>query len=271
MGEFTFPGLGQEEARIIEALLESYLSGRGTLVRSAAVPEEPQEEIPEETPDDVDETGGGVSAAPPETLDYSLSFVIREEEAGRVLEMQVENLRTGELARYTGVYRSTGELALRARGMMETAFAPARNQGAGEGPGFSPASSRVYPTERGILGAWRGDRGIAMIRFFPQGRGMALFLSGVQMELSWRIEEGILLVDQVSPNHERYYHPAPYDEARRLVREAEPMHWELALFEGGSVLRGIRRAIGAHPGGDAEAGIAGEQETEWTRSPPGRP
>jgi hypothetical protein len=250
VGEFTFAGLGQEEARVIEALLQSYLSNQGILIPAVASAEASA---------DAEET------EPLHLPDYSLSFSVSQEEDSRILEMLVINVRTGETARYTGSYRNAGELALKARIMVEAVFAPAGTQGALE----SPAEPGAEPlTEQGIVGAWRGMQGIEIIRFFPRGRGIAFFSSGAQMELVWRIEENTLTISQASANTERYYHPAPYQAARRLAAEAEPMRWELSLYGGGILLRGFRRATEARSTDNDgwELIPAVTRECEWTRA-----
>jgi hypothetical protein len=107
-----------------------------------------------------------------------------------------------------------------------------------------------------------------MIRLQRDGRGVAVFSSGVQMVLSYVIEHNILRVWQISPNSERFYYPLPYDTARELAAGAEPMAWELSLYSRGTVLGGIKIATGVQlegnrvvkllPGGDI-------REVEWTR------
>jgi hypothetical protein len=260
LGEFTFSGVGQEEARVIETLLQAYLANRGTLV-PAGVPFEQAETEFYAAGEDV-ESPPVVPAALP---DYTLFFSITQNAESRILEMRIDNARTGETARYTGSYRSAGELALKAHAMVEAAFAAGGNQDSPEKPAALPAEAL---SERGIVGAWRGDRGIEIIRFFPRGRGIAFFSSGVQMELFWHIADTTLTVTQISPNNARYYYPAPYQVARRLAEEAEPMRWELSLYGGGLSLKGARFATEAREGEDGRVELepAAPRETEWIRT-----
>ncbi|MDR1899668.1 MAG: hypothetical protein LBQ55_06650, partial [Treponema sp.] len=101
------------------------------------------------------------------------------------------------------------------------------------------------------------------------GRGVAVFSSGAQMVLSWVIDNNTLRIQQISPNSERFYHPLPYETARQAAEGSEPMVWELSLFEGGTVLRGLRintalrlegnRVVEFIPNGDI-------RKVEWTRA-----
>jgi hypothetical protein len=88
------------------------------------------------------------------------------------------------------------------------------------------------------------------------------------MVLSWAVDDNILTIRQVSPNSERFYHPLPYEIARQAAEGSEPVLWELSLFKGGTVLRGLRintalriegnRVVEFIPGGDI-------RKVEWTR------
>jgi hypothetical protein len=138
-----------------------------------------------------------------------------------------------------------------------------------------PADGRPDPvpaeniTESRIMGSWKGESGIEMIRLYRGGRGMAVFSSGAQMALSYAIEDNVLTVRQVSPNSERYYYPLPYETARALSAGAEPMIWELRLYGRGSVLRGFKTVTGFHRDGDETELVPEIRAVEWTKGPGG--
>jgi hypothetical protein len=89
------------------------------------------------------------------------------------------------------------------------------------------------------------------------------------MVLSYVIENNVLKITQVSPNSERFYYPLPQETARQLAAGAEPMSWELSLYQQGTMLAGVRlstavrmegnQAVELLPGGDV-------REVIWTRA-----
>ncbi|MDR1100166.1 MAG: hypothetical protein LBL28_06755 [Treponema sp.] len=248
-------GIGLEESRLIESLILSYLADIGDLINyfDAARPEAP-----------LANTGNALESWPwPRPPDYTVTGTIHLERDSRIFLLELLNTKTGETYSFTSIYKTTGELALRARSILESAFAAG---------GFENGKKTETPpepiSESQIVGSWRGETGIEMIRLQRGGRGVAVFSSGAQMVLSYVIEDNTLRVWQISPNSERFYYPLPYEAARELSAGAEPMSWELSLFSGGTILGGIKiatgvqlegnRALNLLPGGDI-------REVEWTK------
>jgi hypothetical protein len=243
-------GLSAEESRIIETLIYSYINNLGEVF----------------IPPDLDFPSDG------RIPDYTFSGKIIQTADGLVLTLEVSGLGTGEKASLTSVYKTTAELALNARSMVEAAFV-----------GKSPPAGNAHPSERtgevltegNIIGTWRGEPGITVVRLRRGGRGLAVFSSGAQMNLLYSIENNALNVVQDSPNTEQYYqrqgNPSvriPYLVARRLSEEAKPMRWELFLYENGTILRGIKTASVIHS--DLEKILTVThgtiQEVEWIRT-----
>ncbi|MDR1279060.1 MAG: hypothetical protein LBK02_09935 [Treponema sp.] len=246
-------GIGIEESRLIESLILSYLADIGELI-SYFDPARTGEPFAN------DENAPDSWSRPP---DYTVTGTIHLERDSRIFLLELLNTKTGETCSFTSIYKSTGELVLKARSILESAFAAG---------GFENGKKTEAPpepiSESQIVGSWRGETGIEMIRLQRGGRGVAVFSSGAQMVLSYVIEDNTLRVWQISPNSERFYYPLPYDAARELSAGAEPMTWELSLFSGGTVLGGIKiatgvqlegnRALNLLPGGDI-------REVEWTK------
>jgi hypothetical protein len=246
-------GIGAEESRLIESLIQSYLSDIGEVVNyfdAALAPE-------------LLETAGNSFDSWNQIPDYTVTGTIHLERDSRIFLLELLNTRTGKTYSFTSIYKTTGELVLKARSILETAFAAGGFE-AGEKPEALPG-----PISEGqIVGTWRGEEGIEMIRLQRGGRGVAVFSSGAQMVLSYVIEDKTLRVWQVSPNSEWFYYPLPYEAARALAAGAEPMAWELSLYSAGTVLGGIKIATGVQlegnqvlkllPGGDI-------REVEWIR------
>jgi hypothetical protein len=247
-------GIGIEESRLIESLIQSYLSDIGEVINyfDASLAPDPFAEA------------GNVLDSWTRIPDYTVTGTIHLERDSRIFVLELLNTRTGESFSITSIYKTTGELALKARSVLESAFAAG---------GLEPEGRReTVPEpvhEDRVLGTWRGEPGVEMIRLQRGGRGVAIFSSGAQMVLSYVIDGTTLRVWQVSPNSERFYYPLPYEAARELAAGAEPMTWELSLYDGGSTLGGIKIATGLQyegdrivrllPGGDI-------REVEWTRS-----
>jgi hypothetical protein len=239
---FIIEGLRFEEGRIIETLIYSYISAIGEVHDSPNLANE-----------------ASLTSAGRQIPDYTFSASVIQDQDNRVLIMEIGRPRTGEVNTFTSMHRTTGELALKVRSIVESAFS-------GEpGPARTAEAERLTETE--ISGAWRGDAGIEMIRLNQNGRGTAIFSSGAQMNLRYIIENNSLKVIQSSRNTERFYHPVPYPVARELAAEAEPMQWELWLFENGTVLKGIKVMTGVRYEGNRVLEIlpGSASEAEWTK------
>nr|WP_245534805.1 hypothetical protein [Treponema primitia] len=240
---FTIEGLGLEESRFIEALIQSYVGDIGELEMRFTTP------------------------------DYIISGSIILDQDSPILSLDIIKTSTGERAYYKSTYKTTTDLALKARSLVETAFSMTNPSPA---VGMGPSAHEEAPqteipqetlSEGKILGTWRGDTGVEIVRLQPGGTGRAILSSGVQMSLVYRIDGNTLKVTQNSPNTERFYYPIPFDIARELKAQAEPWQWELFLYEEGTVLRGIKtsteveyednRIIELRPGSIREA--------EWTK------
>jgi hypothetical protein len=254
-------GIGVEESRLVETLIRSYLADIGEVISyfDAVMEEDPFA------------ASAGIPDSWPRAPDYVFSGSIALDQDGRIFSLRLHNTGTGETGSFTAVYRSPGELLLKARSLLESAFAAGGSERPREPPeGERNAAGTVRENigEQQILGTWRGETGIEMVRLQRGGRGVAVFSSGAQMVLSWIIDDNTLKIQQVSPNSERFYHPLPYEIARQAVEGSEPVVWELSLFERGTVLRGPRintalrlegnRVVEFIPGGDI-------RKVEWTR------
>lgn len=246
---FTSQGLGTEEARIIESLVGSYFTALGGFAVSGSAgeffsPGPPGESDPGRPPD------------------YTLSGSITLERDNRILMLEIGRPATGEVTYYTSAHKTTGELVLKIRSLIESVFA--MDAGGEELEEAEPE----FLTEGVITGTWRGDRGIELIRLRRGGTGTAIFSSGAQMDLNYSIDSNTLKVVQSSPNTERYYHPVPYGVAKQLVLDAEPMRWELLLYEKGASLRGIKIATAVRYEGDTilEILLHSARDAEWTRA-----
>ena len=244
---FYTQGIGIEETRFIETLIQSYLTDVGEVVNFFDNPQPGDDLFP-----------GTWTRAP----DYVLSGSVYLERDNRIFTLEIHNTLTKETSRTTSSHKTASDLVLRARSLVESMFTERGNEALAEAP--EPI------TENLIAGTWRGETGIEMIRLQQGGRGVAFFSSGAQMNLSYAIEGNILKVRQNSPNLERFYYPLPYGVARQLSEEAEPMRWELLLYSGGTHLRGVRISTEAKMNGDVLVELLREtpRDSFWVRANP---
>jgi hypothetical protein len=264
---FTFEGLGPEESRIIETLFQSYLNTLGTLVYPMEI-------------DGVEVLvrGGSVVSETEIVPDFTFSGRVIFDQDVRHLRVTISNTHTGDVSSFSSTYRTTGELVLKARAFVESALSVGNFNLTTLGTAASPPenaannaaeTAKAEPlSERSVTGMWRGDLGIELVRLQRDGRGIAVFSSGAQMPLIYRIRDNTLFISQNSPNTERYYHPAPYAVARILAAASEPMRWEFLLYDNGATLRGIRIITAARYEGDRVLELTpnSAQETEWAKT-----
>jgi hypothetical protein len=263
---FSFEGLGIQESQIIETLFYSYLSSLGIPIYPAA--QNPRARSGE------DAGLAGMEIIP----DFTFSVQVVLDRDFRLLKVTVGNIRSGEISSFSSAYKTTGELALKSRAFMESVLisgVPARRaaplvtenaaygmEGALQGPKAEPLD------ERNIIGTWKGDWGIEMVRLQRGRRGVAILASGARMDFSYTIADNTLFITQSSANQERYYHPLPYHVARVLAAGAEPMRWEFLLYDNGTVLRGIRIATAARYEGQEVLELIpnSARESAWTKT-----
>jgi hypothetical protein len=198
-----------------------------------------------------------------DSVDYELFGGLNYDGVDTVITLNVKNLNTGEIVSYTSAHKNSSDMVLKLRSIVQTLF----HEGAP-----SPADSGASPmaeeiTMNAIIGLWRADGGIEMVNFQRDGTTIAFFSSGERMSLKFTIENNILKIIQNSPNRERYYQGQSYDIVRELTQKAQPLYFELQLFDSGLTLRGKRiettAAIGAN--GAIQLTHNTERATEWKR------
>jgi hypothetical protein len=247
---FSIEGIGADEGLLLESLIHSYLADIGEVINY----------FPMKADSFVENQS--VIDSWTKIPNYTVSGSVHLDKDNRVLRMDVGDMAAGTVNSYSYSYKSAGELALKTRSMLENAF-PAEK---------SPERRQNIPlpeniNENRVMGSWRGETGIEMVRLHRGGRGTAVFSSGAQMALAYVIENNTLKVRQVSPNSDRYYHPLPQETAKKIAAGAEPMTWELKLYERGSALRGLKSFTGLRTENDSTELVQGETlEIEWIRT-----
>jgi hypothetical protein len=247
---FYTKGIGIEESRFVETLVQSYLSEFGSVVNffDSSMPD------------------GSWSKAP----DYVISGSIYLEAEERIFTLEFHNAGTGETLSSTTVHRTASDMVLKARTLVESLI-PGKAMEKALTVNIENESLRINNpeaiSERDVIGAWKGETGVEMIRLQQDGRGVAFFSSGARMNLTYTIENNTLKVRQASPNTERFYYPLPYGVAKQLSAEAGPMTWELFMYSGGTHLKGVRISTEAKVEGNMLVELMPDKETktEWTR------
>lgn len=251
---FYTRGIDFEEIRFVESLIQSYLSDFGEVVNYFG---------------DASGGSGGFPDSWTRAPDYVLTGSIYLERDARIFTLEIHNTQTGDTARFTSTHKTSSDMVLKARSLVETAFSSSDRIGVLPGEEGSPEEEEPeILTESAVAGTWRGESGIEMIRLQQGGRGTAFFSSGAQMSLSYTIENNTLKVKQNSPNTERYYYPLPYGAAKQLSAEADPMTWELLLYSGGTYLKGFRRSAEARVDENMIVELIPDatRDAEWVRS-----
>ena len=227
---FVSQGLSNEETYFIESLIQSYVSDAGELIFS-------YDNLPSDT---YLLSDGLLTGSWNKNPDYILSGSIYLERNTRIFTLEIRNTHTNEIAKTTTEHKTAGDLVLRSRSLVESII---KFPLLSEMESAAVNDGRETPqkiTENSITGTWRGEPGIEIIRLQPGKRGTAFFSSGVQMNLSYVIENNTLKIWQNSPNIERFYYPNPPEIAKLLSEQAEPMRWEFMLYSGGNRLRGTK-------------------------------
>ncbi|MDR2758132.1 MAG: hypothetical protein LBB78_01990 [Spirochaetaceae bacterium] len=243
---FTVQGIPIDEAGIIVSLIQSYMGDLGNDVIF---------------PDSSFNTDTAYNSGPFRSPEYILSGSIIREGENRILVLEFYNQSTDERVLYTSIHKTLSDLALKARSLVVSAF-DIKSE---------PEGTETEPPEQltvnKLAGTWRGDAAIQLVRLRRNMGGMAIFTSGAQMNLTYTIENNTLMVFQDSPNTERFYHPLPYQAARRLSAEAEPMRWEFKLYGKGGMLRGKRIETKARYEGEQVLELIPgvEQPAEWIK------
>jgi hypothetical protein len=178
--------------------------------------------------------------------DYIVSGNIYLEEEMFKFVLEIQNTAAGETSTLSLDIRSKNELALRTGSLVKAAFSP--------------------QVERAV-GTWRGEQGIEFIRLYNSGQGLAVFSTGARMSLSWDIAGNTLRVRQTSPYSTQFYPNTPPEWAAELTKKAEPLRWEMAIYEDRNTLRGDRIFTAVSDQGMQL--LFGQRETvEWARSIP---
>lgn len=260
---FTSAGVGADETKTIENLVESYVS---ELDQFRLIAQEDRDLVLSEwefavSSGTANEEGaekiGSLLAA-----DYILTGSVGAVGDNRVLTLEMVKVKTGEKRSVSAVHPSLSELALDARSVVQQVF--------DRELAVEDSTDHEKPVELSedlITGSWRGDKGIELVRILRGGKAIAILSSGAKMELDYSMENGTLHLVQASANTERFYHPVPYKVAVQLVALAQPMEWRLKPVAKGAVLRGTKISTAVRYEQDAILEVKKDsiRDAEWTR------
>lgn len=258
---FESSAVGEGETKTIESLVQSYVSELGDF--RLVTPSDREKALSEQEfaalVNDPAQSGAGALLA----AQYLLSGRIGTIGEDRVLTLQAVKVKTGEKKIVSAIYRTMSELALGTRSLVLQVFERGEQRTEETASAFASTIR-----EEDLTGAWRGDKGIELVRIFRGGRAVAVFSSGVQMDLVYRIRDGEVRFAQTSQNTARFYHPVPYAVAQELVKSAKPMEWFFRLAEDGSALQGTKTATAVLYEGSAVKELLhdSKREAEWTKA-----
>jgi len=255
---FSSPNDLQNEALQIEKLVQSYITELH-LFRLVATAD--RDKILSEWEFSVNETlsdatntrqlGNLLSA------DFLLQGTLGTLGNNYVMTLEVLKTKTGEKVSFSSIEPSVDMLSSNLKTLLAKTFMQQNTE-----------IQKTIDSEKDILGTWRGDKGIEIVRLFPGGTGQAIFTSGARMDLKYTIESGNLVIYQVSANTERYYHPLPYKVARQLVFLAKPMRWIFTDLINNTILQGKKISTAARYEADQLLEVIHdtERDAEWVRT-----
>lgn len=261
---FYAPAELQNEGLQIEKLVQSYITDMD-LFRLIAT--EDRNRVLSEWEFSVNDSLTDVSATQKLgtllSADYLLQGTLGKLGSSYLLTLEVIKVKSGEKVSFTSIEPSVDLLSANLKKILAKTFI----QQSDNSKDVNRGSQKSSITENDIIGTWRGDKGIEIIRLYPGGHGQAIFTSGARMELTYTIDAGVLLVSQNSPNTERYYHPLPYRVAHQLVSLAQPMKWMFTSLVNNTILRGKKLSTAVRYNGEQliEVIHGTEREAEWIR------
>lgn len=231
-------GISDDEADTIDALVQSYVSSVDGFRLVAAADRErilSELEFAVAAGDPAKPKAAAFAAA-----DFLLSASIRRVDATLVFTLEIIKVKTGEKKSYSGIYPNVSALLLDTRALVLRVFE--REAPAAAAPAAAAAQTAPELTESRLIGSWRGDKGIELVRIQHGGTAVALMSSGAQMQLTYTISGSVLRIVQASPNIDRFYYPLPFAVAQQFAALAKPMEWTFELSADGASLRGKKTA-----------------------------
>ncbi|OHE69708.1 MAG: hypothetical protein A2413_20920 [Treponema sp. RIFOXYC1_FULL_61_9] len=258
---FEASGVGIDETRTIENLVQSYVSELDEFRLIAA---EDRDAVLSEwefsaVAGMADAGADSIKIGALLSADYLLTGSVGALGDDRALTLQVIRTKNGEKRSVSVVHRSTSELALSARSLVRKIF---------DREGVRSAEAFVGSiAENDLIGSWQGDKGIELVKFMRGGKAVAVLSSGARMELSYAVKDDSVRVVQTSPNTDKFYAPVPLKVATALSRIARPMEWTFRLAAGKETLRGTKTATSVSWEADRilEVVHGSTREAEWNR------
>ena len=263
---FEATDISANEKKTIEKLVQSYITEMGDL--RIVTPTDREKALTEQEfaallndPSQNRSSGDSGALLAANYLLYGSIGTLGED---RVLTLEVVKVKNSEKKSVSSIHKTMSDLALGVRALVLRVFEKPETAQAGT-EGKAKAENLKEET---IVGTWHGDKGIELVRIFRGGKAVAVFSSGAQMELAYKLEGDEVHFKQISPNNPRYYHPVPYAVALELVKFARPMEWSFKLAEDGSALKGSKTATAISYEGNKIKDIKKEakREAEWTKS-----
>ena len=254
---FEALGVGENESRTVENLIQSYISEFQDL-RLVNQTDRDKVLIEQEfasTLNNPEQLANLLSA------NYLLTGSVGAIGDDRVLSLEVIKVSSGEKKSISEIFKSISELVLGARAV--TMRLLERDNSSAD----TIAKNKQTLSVDDIVGTWKGDKGVEVVRISRGGKAMAILSSSAQMELTWKIDGGELFLLQSSPNSTKFYHPVPYKIALELLTKAMPMKWNFSLFSDGMILRGTKISSAVSYEGERILEIihGTTREAEWTR------
>lgn len=117
-----------------------------------------------------------------------------------------------------------------------------------------------------LTGTWKAENDIEKVMILRGGRGVAILTSGVSISLQFDVQDGVIIVKQISPLSARQFTDIPSHIVQKALVNINPTEWVLYKIKGKTILEGVKKTIGInHDGNNILEIYTREISTEWIK------
>ena len=125
---------------------------------------------------------------------------------------------------------------------IEKLNSPTKDSSFDENSSNNSSSTESYISIESLSGTWTGEEFIDKIVILRGGRGFVIYQNGASMNISLILENGVLLITQISKANASYFPEISREKALELAPTAEPIKWNLNI-KNSSELEGTKYTL----------------------------
>lgn len=273
---FQGPELAEAELKAIQNLVTSSILELKTFRVIDTDGQDPALSKAETGPSPEDTKDRGAASA-----DFLISGSIIKTAYSLIFSLTATKVSSGEKRSVSETLADQGELILAARRLTRRLFE--REEFAsttpqdleGESSPASPppetASLRAMPRPylSALTGSWKGDKGVARVSIFSDGRGFVFLSSGASMKITTRIQDDRIEIFQAQENRPEFYRSEgiDYASAKAIAEQARPWKWIFQLSEDGQTLFGVKETVFVRVDPEGKVSVDNDyvREALWSR------